>query len=171
MFELNERNKRALLILSIFLVPFILINFIYLPYTDKIDLLNKRVGLKKEQFKEMLNLEKQVSLYKDITFSKGGSNSKNFSLYTFLYKLAGKSGVKENITYIKPSGFRDKVRGVSGTLVEIEFKSIPMDLFTKLLFDIENSGNNLNIKKLSIIKTGSGKSSINIIMHVESFNT
>ena len=172
MFELNDRNKRALIILLVFLIPFLLINFIYIPYTSEIELLNKRVDIKKKQFHEMLSLENEVKLYKKVTNSKPGSNKiRNFSLYTFIYTLSGKSGIKENISYIKPSSFRDNDRGIDGTLVEIEFKSVPMDLFTRLLFEIENSGYSLNIKKLSIIKTGTGNSSINIIMHIESVNT
>ncbi len=84
--------------------------------------------------------------------------------------MAGKSGIKENISYIKPSNFVDKERGVKGTLVEIEFKKVSMTLFTNLLYEIENSGKGLFIKKMSIIKSGSKSGNINIIMHVESID-
>ena len=92
---------------------------------------------------------------------------KKFTLFSFLDQLAGRSGVKENISYMKPTTSKKQEAGHKKSIVEMKLKDITMNQLTSYLHGIETSKNMVFVKRLSISKKGSQDRFITVVLQAE----
>ncbi len=77
-----------------------------------------------------------------------------FTLFAFLEQLAGQTGIKENISYMKPSKSVQKDTQVTLSLVEIKLQGVDMKKLTDFLFHVETSPNAVFVRGVSLTKSG-----------------
>ena len=94
---------------------------------------------------------------------------RTFTLFSFIDKLAGTSGIKSNIAYMKPSTSNLKNSAYTLSTVEIKINALTMEQLTTFLYGIENSANMVWIKRLSISRGEGNQSLLNSVLQVETF--
>jgi len=168
--KLTKREKYAIYALSGAILLFILFQFIVFPSIDKRKRLKRTLQIKEDILLEMMTLksdydaiEKRTSLAK-VRFE---NREKGFTLFSFLDGLTGKARIKEYVTYMKPSTTVQKNNSYKISQVEMKFKGLTLQQLTTYLYMVETSKNMVNIKRLSISKTGKQEGFIDAVLQVE----
>ena len=168
--NLTKREKYAIYALSGAIFLFILIQFIVFPSIDKRKRLKRTLQVKEDALLEMIALkseydaiEKRTNLAK-VSFE---NREKGFTLFSFLDRLTGKARIKEYVTYMKPSTTVQKNNSYKISQVEMKFKGLTLQQLTTYLHMVETSKNMVNIKRLSISKTGKQEGFIDAVLQVE----
>ena len=124
------------------------------PYREKMRVLDRRITQKTIELKEISTLSQE---YLDIRErmeelkGKARRRGKNFSLFSHLESLAGKTLVKGNIASMKPQS--TPIGGdYKESSVEVKLESITTGQLVDYLFRIEDSEAFLRIKRLHIKK-------------------
>src|SRR5690606_35168266 len=73
-----------------------------------------------------------------------------FTLFSFLDTLAGQSGIKQNIDYMKPSTSNLKNSSYSLSMVELKINALTMEQLVSFMHGVETSPNLIWIKRISI---------------------
>jgi general secretion pathway protein M len=118
-------------------------------------------------------MQKLQSEYAALTQSEKTSKSrfrrrpKGFKLYSFLDRLAGKSGIKDRIIYMKPSKKAQKNSPYKISRVEMKLEAISLEQLTNYLYGVETSNNMVDIKKISISKKDKKQGLLTAVLQVE----
>lgn len=96
---------------------------------------------------------------------------KGFTLFSFLDTLSGTAGVKENISYMKPTTTNQPNSDLKKSTVEMKLQGVSMEQLTQFLHGIETSRNMVFVKRLSITKKGKDQGAVNVVLQVETFET
>jgi general secretion pathway protein M len=94
-----------------------------------------------------------------------------FTLFSFLDKLAGETGVKNRISYMKPSSVAGENSGVKLSKVEMKLQGININDLVSYLYGIENSENMVVVRRLSITKAGQGNDLLSVVIQVETIES
>ncbi|KKK54471.1 hypothetical protein LCGC14_3084410, partial [marine sediment metagenome] len=100
---------------------------------------------------------------------KEGMIQPDYTLFSFLDRLAGEAGIKDRIAYMKPSTSTTTNGRYKISSVEMKLESISLEELVTYLYKTETSKNLVNIKRISISKTGTEREFLNAILHVETF--
>ena len=92
---------------------------------------------------------------------------KGFELYSLLNKMAGKTGIKDRITSMKPTKTAQKDSEYRLSRVDMKLDSIGLEQLVNYLYEVETSENIVEIKKLTITKKDKKKGLISVVMQVE----
>ena len=118
-------------------------------------------------------MQKLQSEYAALTQSEKTSKSrfrrrpKGFKLYSFLDRLAGKSGIKDRIIYMKPSKKAQKNSPYKISRVEMKLEAISLEQLTNYLYGVETSPNMVDITKISISKKDKKQGLLTAVLQVE----
>ncbi|QTA93227.1 type II secretion system protein GspM [Desulfonema magnum] len=170
--KLNKREKYTVFAGGAFVCLFILLQFIVFPFMEKKERLERNLLSKTKTLEEMRALQSEYNvLTKQAELSKirFARKKKGFTLFSFLDRLAGEAGIKDNIAYMKPSKSDKKDSPFKLSLVEMKLQGINLKQLTPYLHKIETSENSVFIRKISITKKGKEKGFINAVLQVETF--
>ena len=170
--NLQRREKMAVTAAAIALAVFLVLKVIVLPIIDRGDILRDQIKSKTQALEEMQTLKAEyesVSRYSSNMDSGIKKRSKSFTLFSFIDKLAGTSGIKSNIVYMKPSTSNLKNSSYTLSTVEIKLTSLTMEQLTVFLYGIEDPPNMVWIKRISISKGDKNESLLNSVLQVETF--
>jgi len=168
--NLNKHQKYAVYAASGLIALFILIQFIISPIIKKKERVTRTLQAKTKTLEEMHILQSEYDIIREkaVTYKKRfEARNKDFTLFSFLDRLADKSGIKNHITYMKPS---TSARGKSGykvSKVEMKLQSITLKQLTSYLHGVETSKNIVSIKRISIVKTGIKEGFVNVVLQIE----
>jgi general secretion pathway protein M len=170
--NLQRREKLAVMAAGIILVVLLFLEVIVFPIVDRGDELRQQIEFKIKALQEMQTLKAEFAALS--RFSKDMENGikkrpRTFTLFSFMDKLAGSSGIKSNIAYMKPSSANLKNSAYTLSSVEIKLNSLTMAQLTTFLYGIENSANMVWIKRLSISRGDGNQSLLNSVLQVETF--
>lgn len=170
--NLKPREKVIIAVAGAILVLFIIANAIIFPIFDRRTRLERKIVSRSSALQEA----KQIKLeYEKLTSQSKASEAqiklrpKTFTLFSFLDKLAGQSGIKKNIIYMKPSSTNLKDSPYSLSLVELKANALTMEQLLKFLHGVETSPNMVWVKKASLSKGEKDNDLINVILQVETF--
>jgi general secretion pathway protein M len=172
--NLNKREKIAVTGAAVFLTFFVIIQLILVPVFDKRDDLRKQVIERKDNLLDMKILRSEYFTMKEkLQSSQQGLNKRaaNFTLFSFLDRLAGKTGLKDHIAYMKPSSSIKEESGLKISRVELKLQEVTMKDLTSYLFKVETSENMVIVKRLSITKTGKNSGLVTVVLQVETFES
>jgi general secretion pathway protein M len=170
--NLQRREKMAVTAAAIALAVFLVLKVIVLPIIDRGDILRDQIKSKTQALEEMQTLKAEyesVSRYSSNMDSGIKKRSRSFTLFSFIDKLAGTSGIKSNIVYMKPSTSNLKNSSYTLSTVEIKLTSLTMEQLTVFLYGIEDPPNMVWIKRISISKGDKNESLLNSVLQVETF--
>ncbi len=170
MFNLSKRDINVLIGGGAFLIVFIAVQFIYFPTIEKRDTLKRVLAQKYISIDEMTLLAQQYkNISKNINSKKRSMTrrEKEFSLFSFLDSQAQKSGVKENVDYMKP--FTKKMEASEYTLVtvKVKLKEVYLKELIDFLYHVESSENGITITSLSLNKAGKEIKKLDAVIQAE----
>jgi hypothetical protein len=76
-----------------------------------------------------------------------------FNLFSFLEDIAAKSGLMENVDYMRPGNQQLDPQRIE-KWVEVKLERITIKQFTEYLYRLQNSGYGIYVKRLSLKKDG-----------------
>ena len=170
--KLSNREKIAISIGIGFVGIFLLVQVAVFPFLDARERLQRRLVSHTRSYDEIKQLRiKYLDLQTRTDNSKKqiDRRQRGFTLFSFLDKLAGQVGIKERITYMKPSSTKQKDTPYSLSLVEMKLNGITMEQITKFLYRIETSPNMIHVQRLSLNKKEEKEGLLNVILQVETF--
>jgi len=170
--NLQRREKMAVAAAAIALAVFLVLQVIVLPIIDRGDTLRDQIKSKTRALEEMQTLKSEfesVSRYSKDMESGIKRRPRGFTLFSFIDKLAGASGIKSNIVYMKPSTSNLKNSSYTLSMVEIKLTACTMAQLSAFLYGIEDPPNRVWIKRISISKGDKNESLLNSVLQVETF--
>jgi len=170
MYDFSKREKSILIFGITFVILFFGFQFGVAPVFEKKETLKRILNEKQAALEEMVKLQQQfmaVSNNFDTKIQVLTNREKDFSLFSFLDSQAQKSGVKENVEYMKP--FTKKLEKSLYTLatVKIQLKEVYLKELIDFLYHIETSKNGVTITSLSLTKTGKEKVKLDAVIETE----
>ncbi|MCD6586677.1 MAG: type II secretion system protein M [Desulfobacteraceae bacterium] len=172
--NLNKREKIAVTGAAVFLALFIISQFIIIPVYEKREALMQQVSVKKDTLLDMKILRSEYLIMKEkLDASQQGLKKRpaNFTLFSFLDRLAGDTGLKDHIAYMKPSTSIKEESGLKISRVELKLQEVTLKDLTAYLFKVETSKNMVIVKRLSITKTGKDTGRVTAVLQVETFES
>ncbi len=170
--NLQRREKMAVTAAAIAVAIFLVLNVIVFPIIDRGDILRDQIKSKTRAVEEMQALKAEYESFShysrdmEIGIKK---RSRSFTLFSFIDKLAGTSGIKSNIVYMKPSTSNLKNSSYTLSMVEIKLTSLTMEQLAAFLYGIEDPANMVWIKRISISKGDKNEGLLNSVLQVETF--
>jgi general secretion pathway protein M len=170
--KLSNREKIALVVGIGFIAIFIFVKVTIFPFMDATERLERMLVSYNRNYSDIKKLRLDyLELQRRADDSKAQFNrrQRGFTLFSFLDNLAGQVGIKERITYMKPSSTKQKDTPYRLSLVEIKLNGITMEQITKFLYQIETSPNMIHVRRLSLSKKEEKEGLLNVILQVETF--
>jgi len=165
---LTRKDRRALLVGIAALVVFLLVQFVFFPLLDKRKRLER--GIQRQE-KRLVQLQELQSRYEQLNRQNNSleqrvaRRAEDFSLFSFLEKMAAAAEVKDNIVYMKPS---DAVGegAVQQVMVEMKLKAVSLASLVTFLERVESPVNVVELKRLSIQENKKQTGTLDVIMQV-----
>lgn len=169
--NLNRRERIFITGAALFIVLFSLFHLVIAPVFEKKNQLATELAAKRRTAEEMRDLQEEYRMLverMEISRQQYSQRPDNFSLFSFLERLADNSGIKNKIAYMRPDSTRDEVSGITLSQVEMRLEGVRMEELVPYLFRVEDAENRIHVNRLSITKSGEGTSPVNVVMRVES---
>lgn len=172
--EMSRRERYFVMAAGVAIVLFIFFQFIISPVTTWGKRLDQNLTVEKTELQEMLALQQEHKGLTHLASSAAhglNNRDKNFTLFSFLDDLAGRAGVKNNITYMKPSTSDKENGGYPLSIVEVKLEMVNLKGLTSYLYMIETSGEKIFVKRVSISKNEGNKTGVDVVMRVETIKS
>lgn len=169
--NINRRERLFLAGAAVFIVLFAFFNVAVVPVFEKRSSLASEFASKRVMAAEMQALRNEyLSLVEQIGDAQAryAQRPENFSLFTFLEREAGTSGIKNKITYMRPGSTVDEFTGLTLSQVEMRLQDITVEELAAYLFQVEKAAQMIQVSRLSITKSGEQDGPVNVVMRVES---
>ncbi len=170
--NLQPRDRIAITIAAVALGLFLVIQLVIFPIVNHRDKLEKDIKAKTAELRQIKELKTE---YEELTrFTRDletrlKNRKRGFTLFSFIDKLAGSTGIKGNIAYMKPSASNLKNSSYSLSSVEMKITALTLEQLTNFLFGIEDDNQLVWIKRLSISKDDDNESLLTSVLQVETF--
>ena len=168
--KLNKRERYAIMVAAGVISLFMIAKFIVEPFFNKMDQMDRNLQTKAVMLEQMRRLQSEyfnLTGKAKMSKSRFEQRKKGFTLFSFLDQLAGDTGIKDRISYMKPSKDEQKNSPYKISRVEMKLESITLEQLTAYLHGVETSQNMVNIKKISISKKDKTLGLISAILQVE----
>jgi general secretion pathway protein M len=170
--NLQRREKIALTAAGAVLVLFLFLELVIFPVVNRGDALRSQIKSKTRALQEMQALRTEYqsnSRYSRDMEASLKQRPKTFTLFSFVDKLAGTSGVKSNVVYMKPSTSNLKNSTYTLSTVEIKLTALTMEQLTAFIYGLEDSANMVWIRRISLTKGEKNENLLNSVLQVETF--
>jgi general secretion pathway protein M len=172
--NLNPREKMAVAAAGIVVAAFLVLQFVITPFFENRQALRDQLEAKSRSLAEMRELQDEYQRLQhslSISMEQFENRPESFTLFSFLDQLAGRTGIKAHVSYMKPSSTINEETGVSLSRVEMELQAISLKDLTKYLYHVETSENMVIVKRLSIARKGKSEGLIDAVLQVETVET
>ena len=169
---LQPRDKIAVTVAGVAIGIFLILQLIIFPVIDRRDRLASEIKSKTVDLREIQELKKEyenLTRYTRDLESRLKNRAKGFTLFSFIDKLAGSSGIKGNIAYMKPSTSNLKNSSYSLSMVEMKITALTLEQLSTFVHGIEDDQQLVWVKRLSISKGDKNKSLLTSVLQVETF--
>ena len=99
--------------------------------------------------------------------SRFARRNKGFSLYSFLSKMTIQAGIKDRLTYMRPTKTVQKDSEYRISRVEMKLDGVGLEQLVSYLYAVETSDNIVEVTKLAITKKDKELGLISVVMQVE----
>ena len=168
--KLNKREKYIVYGAGGIIALLIIVQFIVTPFFKGREQMKRNLQAKTAMLGEMQQWQSEYQALKEnsqISKSRFALRQKGFTLFSFLDNLAGTAGIKDRISYMKPSKTAQKDSAYKISRVEMKLDAITLNQLISYLHGVETSENMVDIKKLSITKKDKKQEFITVVMQVE----
>jgi general secretion pathway protein M len=168
--KLARREKILVYSALILVIGVVVLQFVIFPFLEERERLNKSVSYKTKALKEIYLLKSEfdsVQQKANEAKAKMARRHTNFSLYSFLEKVASETGLKTHVEKMQDNSPKeDKDSPYKVASVEMKLKNLTMDQLSPFLYKIEKSRNNLTIGKIVITEQKKNHGYINVSLKV-----
>jgi len=173
--KLAKREKIMLYFALIVVIGVLGVQFVFLPFMDKRERLKRNVKFKINAIKEIYALKSEFDVVQqkaNEAKAKMARRQRNFSLYSFLEKVASEAGLKKHVEKMQDnSAKKDKDSPYKVASVEMKLKDVTLEQLSPFLYKIEKSKNNLTIGKIVITEQKKNEGYINVSLKVMTIET
>src|SRR6056297_261185 len=172
--NLNTREKIIVYGAGIFIAAFVVVQLIIVPVFEKQDELAHRLAAKRQVLSEIQQLKAEYeAMQQKIAASRSQFKRRpdDFTLFSFMDRLAGQTGIKKHVSYMKPSTTVNDEAGVKLSRVEMELQGISVKDLTRYLYNVETSENMVMVKRLSISRIGREEGLVDAVLQAETVET
>jgi len=168
--NLNKREKIGVIAAAAAFVIFVLLQFLVFPLLEKNSQLSQKLISRQQDLEEIRLLQAEYrktarKAEQAQRFIK--QRRRGFTLFSFLETLAGRTNVKNNIAYMRPTSTAGKDTPYRLSMVEMKLAGITISQLMAYLHGIETSRNMIFIKRLSITKAEQKADLITTVFQVE----
>lgn len=168
--KMNKRERYAIMLAVGVIGIFLIVTLVVEPFLSRTDQLKKSLDDKAAMLEQMRQLQSEYgTLTQKAEVSKAlfSRRQKGFKLYPFLGQLADEAGIKDNITYMKPTTKVDKNSPYKISRVEMKLDAITLKQLTTYLYGVETSKNMVEINRISISKMDKKQGLLTAVLQVE----
>ncbi len=171
--NLNKLSRREKLVLAgggCALLLFLVVQLVIAPVFERNAQRRRAIQSKTVMLGEMQRLQSEYEALKSTTQqaeARFSRREKGFTLFSFLDQLAGKSGVKERVNYMRPSKTDQKNSPFKLSRVEMKLEAVTLEQLTNYLYGVETSRYFLTISKLSITRRDQKEGLLDAILQVD----
>jgi general secretion pathway protein M len=173
--KLARREKILVYLTLILIIGIVGVQFVVFPFIDERDRLKANVGYKSKALTELYALKREYDVVQqkaNAAKEKMAKRQQNFSLYSFLEKVASEAGLKSHVEKMQDnSAKKDKDSPYKVASVEMKLKDVTLEQLTPFLYKIEKSRNNLTIGKIVITDQKKNEGYINVSLIVMTIET
>lgn len=168
--KLNRREKISIVAAAAAVVIFLVMQLLVFPLFDSNARLSRTLSTRQQELEQIRSLqeayrkttEKAEQAQRYLKTRRPG-----FTLFSFLETLAGQTGVKSHIAYMKPTTTSQKDSPYRLSMVEMKLQEVTMSQLLAYLHGIETSRDMIAVKRLSISKGEQNADLINTVFQVE----
>lgn len=171
---LNKREKIAVFGTAVVLAVLILVQTVVAPVFEKRNTLQKRLISRQAVYVDIRKMQDEYQTMRqnvETSSRRFENRPANFTLFSFLDRLAGETGVKTSISYMRPSSTAAGDSGLKISRVELKLQDVGLKALTAYLYGIETSDNMIVVRRLSINKSGPQNSLLTAIIQAETIET
>jgi general secretion pathway protein M len=168
--KMNKRERYAIMLAAGVIGIFLIVTFIVEPFLSKTDQLKKSLNDKAVILEQMRQLQSEYDiLTQKAQVSKAlfSRREKGFKLYPFLGQLASEAGIKDQVSYMKPSTKVQKNSPYKISRVEMKLDAITLKQLMTYIYGVETSKNMVDIKRISISKKDKKQGLLTAVLQVE----
>lgn len=168
--QMNSREKYVVVAGTIIVAAVIIFQLVITPFINIRKSKKQQVVQLVSQLSEMKLLKaeyEQLTSKKNTALKNSDNRSNDFTLFSFLEKLAGTTKIKENISYMKPSTSTNSETKAQLSQVKIKFNLIVMEQLMEFLHGVETSPDMIFVRGISISKTGKDAKFLNVVLQLE----
>jgi type II secretory pathway component PulM len=168
--RLNKREKVIVYGATGVLAALVIHQLIIGPFFENKARMTKNLHRKLTMVAEMQQWQSDFKAIKQnaqVSKSRFARRSKDFSLYSFLGKLTDQAGIKDTITYMRPTKIIQKNSDYRLSRVEMKLDGVGLAQLVKYLHAVETSANMVDITKLAITKKDKTNELISVVMQVQ----
>jgi general secretion pathway protein M len=168
---LTRREKLSILAGTSAVVIFIVVQFCVVPLLNGKAKMRRSIQTNERMLKEIIELRTDYCSFKDSADTVGAAlmqRNKNFTLFSFLERQAGRAGVKANIAYMKPSTATE-AGPFKESIVEMKLEDITLKQIIDYLYFIESPKDLVRIKRISIKQSKNNRQSLTVLIHVVTY--
>jgi general secretion pathway protein M len=168
--KLNRRERYAIMAAVAIIGIFLIAQFVVEPLFSRTEQKKQNLHAKAVMLEQMRQLQAEYESLTQktrISQSRFQNRQKGFTLFSFLDQLAGEAGIKDRISYMKPSKKVQKNSPYKISQVEMKLDDVTLEQLTNYLYGVETSKNIIDITKISISKKDVKQGLITAVMQVE----
>ena len=163
--NLSEHDKKVVKAGTLILAVILFVFFVFLPLKDSVRSYKSKISKKEKDIGELIRMSAR---YKDLKerldglISAAKSDRSDFTLFSFLDRVASQSNLKDYIKAMKPSVQAKDDYTESTVIVELE--DVAYKPLFRYIHSIETSGHNLKIEKVDIKPRYSSPDKMNVTL-------
>jgi len=173
--KLARREKIMVYLALILIIGVVTAQFVVMPFMEERERLKNNVRYKIKALKELYTLKQEFDIVQQkasAAKAKMAKRQRNFSLYSFLEKVASEAGLKSHVEKMQDnSPKKDKDSPYKVASVEMKLKDITLEQLSPFLYKIEKSKNNLTIGKIVIKEDKKNEGYIDVSLKVMTIET
>jgi general secretion pathway protein M len=169
--NLGGREKLVIIAGGVVVALVLFYRFGLSPALERLRTLDRLVAVKERDLHEMNTLREtylaQKGLMEEVNRSLA-QRGQDFAIFSFLEELANKTGIKNNIIYMKPALttpgelFRE-------SSVEMRLEGIALQQLTRYLYDIEQAPQLLRVRRMHIKPRPANPDQLDVTFQVSTF--
>ncbi len=168
--NLNKREQIGVAAAAAAIVVFALLQFLVFPLLDKNNQLTQQLSTKRQALEQIRLLQteyRQTAQKAEQAQRFIGQRRRGFTLFSFLETLAGRTNVKNNIAYMRPTSTPGKDSPYRLSMVEMKLTDITISQLMAYLHGVETSQNMIFVKRLSVSKSEQKPDLVTTVFQVE----
>ncbi|RMF86667.1 MAG: hypothetical protein D6736_14580 [Nitrospinota bacterium] len=169
--QLAPREKMMVIGGGIVILALLFYLFVLAPAMERMQVLDRLIQAAEQELQEMKMLQNtyraQQQVLNDIN-ARLSKRQKNFAIFSFLEDLARRSGLKNNIVYMKPS-VTTPSEFYRESSVELKVEGVTLKQLIQYLYQIESSPHLLKIRRLHIKPRSSNRNLLDVTFQVSTF--
>ena len=174
---LKQLHPREKMIIGMGLAALTVILFVYwciFPLLDRRERSERQAITREKELREMIAYQNEYNLFQKENRRTAAMLKKrptDFSLFSFLDQLAGNTGIKTKIVYMRPSTVKDPEKKFNLARVEIKLDEVSLDQISRFLYRIETSPHLIKVPRLSIKQKKQESGFLEAVLQVETLGT